>query len=453
MKRFFLHIKPLLFLSVLMLLLASCGGGNAFSRPDVGYLYDFKSLAPRPHYVVFHKHADTTRIFYRLNSDELLYQRAVKEENYKADFTIAYKLLKSFEEPKVLDSAVFEFTDVETNLNGKIIFGYFDVAPENGFEQQDFVLDIKITDNHRNLSFSNFVSLFRSGDQSAQHYLLCDTSGTPLFKNHLPTNVPFNLKQRNQSAQLYVSYYKRNFPYALPPYATPADETFELTPDTTFLINPDSTLFLTQSGYYFFRRDTSLWEGFTLYSFYQQFPYIATNGLMVGPMRYITTKREYDALVSSAGDPKKLQEEINDFWLNRTGTIERSKQLLSAYYNRVEEANLLFSSFLEGWKTDRGILYIIYGPPDKVYRFSESEVWIYGEENSTLSYSFTFNKLNNPFTENDFQLNRNGSYRYGWGQAIEAWRNGKVYTSKDIQQEQNESDQRTRAQQRAPYWY
>jgi GWxTD domain-containing protein len=453
MKQRISYIKQLLLLLAATVLLASCGGGSAFSRPDVGYLYDFKSLAPRPHYVVHHRAVDTTRVYYRLNSEDLLYQRAVNEEEYKADFTISYKLLKSFETPEVLDSAVFALTDTEQNPQGKILFGYFDVAPVNGFDTGSFVLDIKIIDNHRSLSFSNFVSIDRNSKQSAQHFLLCDTNETPIFKHHLPLQVPFKLKTSGKAGRLFVSYYNRNFPYALPPYATPADETFELSPDTTFAIEADSTLSLTQEGYYFFRQDTSIWQGFTLYSFYPQFPYIANNQLMVGPMRYITTKREYDALVAAKGDPQKLQAEINDFWLNRTGTAERSKQLLSAYYHRVEEANLLFSSFLEGWKTDRGILYIIYGAPDKVFRFSESEIWIYGEENSSLSYSFTFSKLNNPFSDNDYQLIRNGSYRYGWGQAIEAWRNGKVYTSKDIQQEQNESDQRTRAQQRAPYWY
>ncbi len=434
-------------------LLQSCGSGSSFSRPNVNYLYDFRSLAPRPHYVVYHKNADTSRIFYRLSSEELLYVRQANTNNYKADFTIKYKLIDSFENPLVLDTAEFKLGDVEEKPNGKVVFGYFDVAPFNGFGRKHYILDITIVDNNRNLSFNNFLCLDRNSTHSAQNYLLTDTIGNPLFKNHLPSNIPFRIDCRQNSPVLYVSYYKRNFPLALPPYSSPNKTTFELAPDTTFLVRADTILYLAAEGFYHFRKDTTQWAGFTLYNFYPQFPYVATHAQMVGPMRYITTKREYNGLLEAGGEKARLREEINTFWLERSGSMERSKILLGSFFNRVQEANLLFSSYIEGWKTDRGIMYIVYGPPDKVYRFNESEAWIYGDETSSLSYYFTFSKLNNPFTDNDYQLSRSSSYRYGWGQAIEAWRNGKVYTSKDIQQEQNESDQRIRAQQRAPYWY
>ena len=108
--------------------------------------------------------------------------------------------------------------------------------------------------------------------------------------------------------------------------------------------------------------------------------------------------------------------------------------------------------FKEGWKTDRGIIYTIYGAPDKVYRSSSGETWVYGDENSNLSYLFNFGRVNNPFSAEDYALDRSGTYRYGWGQAIESWRNGHVYNSRDIKQEQNEQEQ-NRYRQRPPYWY
>jgi hypothetical protein len=127
---------------------------------------------------------------------------------------------------------------------------------------------------------------------------------------------------------------------------------------------------------------------------------------------------------------------------------------VAAYFGRVESANRNFSSYLEGWKTDRGLMYIIYGPPSEVYRNQQSETWIYGDRNSSLSYIFNFVKVENPFTDNDFALNRLSEYRYGWGQAVGAWRNGRVYGTKDIQREQNARDAQLRQQRASPtVWY
>ena len=62
--------------------------------------------------------------------------------------------------------------------------------------------------------------------------------------------------------------------------------------------------------------------------------------------------------------------------------------------------------------------------------------------------------VSNPFTENDYALNRLSEYRYGWGKAVSGWRNGKVYGIKDIQREQNARDAQLRRQRVAPtVWY
>ena len=83
---------------------------------------------------------------------------------------------------------------------------------------------------------------------------------------------------------------------------------------------------------------------------------------------------------------------------------------------------MLFSSYQEGWKTDRGLIYIIYGPPSEVYRKTGEEEWIYGERNNPLSIKFYFYNIENPFTLNDYSLNRQPTYKTSWYIAIENWR-------------------------------
>ena len=85
---------------------------------------------------------------------------------------------------------------------------------------------------------------------------------------------------------------------------------------------------------------------------------------------------------------------------------ERARTLIREFYTRVESANNYFTSYLEGWKTDRGIIYIIYGVPNVVYKNKDYENWIYGEENNMMSINFTFHRVNNPASNNDFSLSR-----------------------------------------------
>ncbi len=54
------------------------------------------------------------------------------------------------------------------------------------------------------------------------------------------------------------------------------------------------------------------------------------------------------------------------------------------YYRRVRYANHHFGDGIEGWRTDRGRIYILYGPPDDIQHsmdqnFRNYEVWIYGK--------------------------------------------------------------------------
>ncbi len=46
-----------------------------------------------------------------------------------------------------------------------------------------------------------------------------------------------------------------------------------------------------------------------------------------------------------------------------------------------------------------------------------------------MSLSFSFEKVENPFTNNDYALSRNQLYQSSWYKAVESWRNGRVYSN------------------------
>jgi GWxTD domain-containing protein len=57
---------------------------------------------------------------------------------------------------------------------------------------------------------------------------------------------------------------------------------------------------------------------------------------------------------------------IEQFWLRRDPTPDTVKnEMREEHYRRIAYANEMFSSGIPGWKTDRGMIYIRYGPPDE----------------------------------------------------------------------------------------
>ncbi len=435
-----------------LMLVNSCTSKRGYQAHNINYVYDTKDLALRPNFKVFHVNDTLTKVYYRVNSNNLLYMRESEGQPYKASFSLHYSLVSSFEIINILDSGKFTFSDREDAPPKKAIIGSFDVKT-SAETPPDCVLRILMTDKNRQVNFENFLRIEKSERINSQKFLMRDTLGNILFKNHIPTNIPFKIDRGSiRASEYFVSFYKRNFPLALPPYSSSSPESFELDPDTTFKMDANSNISFKENGFYHFRVDTNSWDGFTVYSFYNEFPFIAKKSQLGHPISYLTIKREFEKIVSTGEKSNTLKKTVDEFWLERSGSMERSKILINAYYSRVQEANIYFSSYLEGWKTDRGIIYVIYGPPDKVYRSTGGESWIYGEETSSLSYYFSFLKVTNPFSDNDYSLNRNSTYRYGWGQAIESWRNGRVYNSKDIKREQDESDNNS-FRQRPPYRY
>ncbi|MEO8085789.1 MAG: GWxTD domain-containing protein, partial [Bacteroidota bacterium] len=160
-----------------------------------------------------------------------------------------------------------------------------------------------------------------------------------------------------------------------------------------------------------------------LFVFPNSFPAVTSPEQMVECVRYLTTKREFEEMKSN---PNK-KAAMDKFWLDLGGNAERTKLLIKKYYTRIREANQYFSSYTEGWRTDRGMVYTVFGKPNNVYKSSTAESWIYGTPNNALSINFFFTKVINPFTDNDYQLTREPLFEGAWMRAVDVWRQGRVY--------------------------
>ena len=81
---------------------------------------------------------------------------------------------------------------------------------------------------------------------------------------------------------------------------------------------------------------------------------------------YIITDEERAAFKRLQTDEEREQF-IENFWLRRDPTPDTvENEFKEEHYRRIAYANEHYASGIPGWKTDRGRVYIVYGPPDEI---------------------------------------------------------------------------------------
>src|SRR5579884_338233 len=83
-------------------------------------------------------------------------------------------------------------------------------------------------------------------------------------------------------------------------------------------------------------------------------------------VRWIITDEERAAFKRLSNDEERDQF-IEQFWLRRDPTPDTvENEYKEEHYRRIAYANEHFAAGIPGWRTDRGRMYIMYGPPDEI---------------------------------------------------------------------------------------
>lgn len=141
-------------------------------------------------------------------------------------------------------------------------------------------------------------------------------------------------------------------------------------------------------------------------------------------MVYLLTRSEYRFL-------KKVNKKsyLSFVW---NGFDEESQMgLKELYFRRVYEANLYFPETKEGWRTEKGMIYIIFGKPSVIVIYEGYEDWFY--ERTQLNdrpVYFRFKVLNKKYGQIEYVLERKPEYYEYWNDAIDAWRHGLILKEK-----------------------
>lgn len=408
-----------------LLLLQACGSSRDGAKKEVSTTFDKGEIDLKAMFNVYHFSEDSSRIFVRMNTEKLLYSRSSSQTfAAQAQIKITPKAIGD-DKALPLPTKKIRFSDVDDRKQPKELLATADFYLPAG---KRYELNIEVTDLNRMKSGKEIVISDKLGSGTREFFMATDADGLPLFSDRIVGNRRYVIHTSSSTDQrIYARYYNRKFPLPPPPFAFFEYSPFDYNADATYILEIDENLNATfdapAEGFYHFQTDTAGKEGFTLFISSEEFPEVKKIENMVDPFRFLVSGKEYKEVIT-ADDMKAA---VEGFWIDWSGNKERARSSIKAYYSRVEEANRYFSSHVEGWKSDRGMIYMIYGKPNKVYRTPLLETWIYGEENNPLSITFNFVKVINPFTSNDYRLNREDYYKPSWYRSIEAWRNGRVY--------------------------
>jgi len=398
----------------------SCSTYSPVSQSSYRYLYDYDSSPLHPGYVVYHLDDTLTQIFFRVHTSELLYTRTAADQPFRAQLKLSWTKDGSF-----ADSLLFE--DTRSSDGERWLSGNFNLNVPSGQAMQ---LEVSMLDVKRLSEQSIILTVDKKDNYVSQNFLLKDAStGAILFNNFSAEGRELQIiSDRNMSGDIKVLHDPTQTKLPPPPFSSVIPELPRVEEMTLFPMRIDSAnnghpIFNTLKGRYVICIGNDRRNGKTITVADKFYPEVASVNQLIYPLRYVTSKVEYES-IESHSDPKKL---IDNFWIECSGSKERARELIRVYYNRVKEANYYFSSYTEGWRTDRGMVHLIFGHPNSIRRTDDSETWIYGEEGNISSVSFVFRRVNYGFSGNVYTLVRDPMFRSHWERMVTTWRNGRVY--------------------------
>lgn len=382
-----------------MSLLTSCSTSRLVDSTSSRRPYDFEASALHPEVVTYH-HSGTLSVYINIDRDELLYTR----DGENTPFTS--KVLVQLNDERWI------WTDTLTSETPRWLSNKFDLNNiiTAGSEEDGTWLSFEITDQNRNTSIKNVAEI--------RDVLIWNLNENwPLSNSNAATGTPLKIMSARPSTW--------NVSHVIPPKSLPAPPFSRYrNPLDTLTASPHSITeenWITLEGVQKFTSPSNDME-FLIYGRHEDFPDAKDVLFLIESTRYIATRSEYAAM-QNASHPK---EALDDFWLSCGKSPEKSKALIKTYYERVEEANRYFSGILEGWRTDRGMIHIIHGVPNKVRRDYWNEYWTYGEEGTSNTLTFRFRRRRHELDNNTFKLERNIVFKSTWDRMVTSWRNGRV---------------------------
>jgi GWxTD domain-containing protein len=401
---------------------------------DLSYLYNPTKNPINPQYNIINKTDELSELSVRFSTSDLFFSEANPQGVATASILITVKLYSISQGKALADTAVLDLSIVKDTGRQEYIYN-LPLKVEKGVE---YVAEVKILDRLRLIVAQDFVEFNTLSYNNRYNFRVeGHFDKNELFSSVLRIDEYVNLLySRGHIDSLYISFYKSFREVPDPPSMLLPEKTLDYDP-LQFVAIPYSDslpMMFPKEGIYLCSIARNIKDGFTFLNLGSTYPKVTTPEKMIEPLIYLTSQDEL-AELKSAAKPKAA---LDDFWIKCGGNVDKARELIRIFYTRVLYSNYYFTSYKDGWRSERGMIYIIYGPPDKVYKTADGESWGYkkpvikskwgGRYTVTDSYLFfNFKKRENIFSDNDFYLSRSETLVTFWDKAIASWRKGIVF--------------------------
>ncbi len=418
MSKFISFLTILSFLS----LIVACKSTSNTSKNNQAAPSPYQALGADV--FVYHFSDDSSAIFCAIESKELLYARKLGTTAYTSLVSIKYNIYKTEGGTRVfVDSSTTYFKDIVSKERTRSVF-----RTNFKLEPGKYNVEVKLTDLQRKSEFESIILADKTSRMNDQNFLILDALTNLAMsprKIYLGDSIRIESARNRSYSKLNLFLFTSDiklppapFSIANPEIPNPAEAVKK---ELDFNEGAAKLQVYGNLQMLSFREVAD--TGFAFASFSKTYPNVKKKVDLHPPLRYLTTKQEFEN-ISKAKNPK---EKVDLFWIECGGNKDRARGLVAEYYQRVQIANKFFSSYTEGWRTDRGMIYLVFGEPTKINASATQQTWIYGDDSNGTALKFVFTKVNSIWSDNVFMLRRDPMFKTHWERMVTTWRNGRIY--------------------------
>lgn len=403
-----MNSKLLTYFILITFTLSGCISTNRLTTKNYRHAITSARVTTPFMHTLYNNSDTTSLLFFDVDLNELKYKR--KGRNYRASYIISFQVYSDITSNNIVDSLTMHYTD-STNF-GKFIHSKNQILLKTPTKHS--FINITFKDKNLNKSASYFHQLDRTG-LSSYDFLIKNSNKEIIFDPMQRLYHIYQFTYRDSQKPVTAAHLSsEKLQPAMPPFFPSANQ--EIIEFSNERLIADGILNVSAQKYLISLHNTS--GGLPFLIFDEDYPEITDPKKRIAALRYISTNEEFQKLRYSK-DPVKAME---DFWDKNINDLNRVYEKMEAYFYQVTLANKYFTTIKEGWKTDRGMIYIIFGAPKILLKYENQEKWIYGEEGSANSLTFVFTRKECGDGLSDLYLDREESYRIPWYKRIENWK-------------------------------
>jgi GWxTD domain-containing protein len=407
---------------------------QAADSKDLSYLYNPTKNSINPRYNVYNKSDEQSVLSIKFFANDLFFSEANPQGVPTAQMLFNIKLYNTGQGKQLADTVVYNISIVKEKNRPEYVFE----VPLKVEKGNEYTAEIRILDRLRLFVVQAFIPFNTLSYNNRYNFkVVSHFSKNELFNPVLKVDEYINLLySRGHIDSLFITYYKPFMEVPDPPSMILPEKTLDYDPEKIVALPYSDTLpmMFPRDGIYHCTVGRDIKEGYTFFNLGPTYPAMRSPDVMIEPLSYLASQDEMDSLRHTV----KQKLALDEFWIKMGGNVDKARELIRIYYTRVLYTNFYFNSYKEGWRSERGMIYIIYGPPDKVYKTPDGENWGYRKPVIKSSWGgrysvkeeylfFNFKKEENLYSDNDYYLARNETLVTYWDKAVASWRKGVVF--------------------------